>query len=248
MKICGFFNKNKQKKESVKNFRNIIANVTICIVLVGLFALTHVSGTLNAFTSTSEEPLYSGNTASSNVSLMINVYWGNEYIEPMLETLKENNTKTTFFIGGTWAKQYPELLQKIYNDGHEIANHGFYHKDHSLISYEDNQNEICNTHNLIKELLGVEMTLFAPPSGSFSQTTIDIAKDQGYTTIMWSKDTIDWRDQDENLIFERATKNVSGGDLILMHPTEKTAKAFPRIIQALKEKGLSVTTVSKCLE
>ena len=248
MKICGFFNKKNSNKDSAKNFRNIVANIAICVVLALLFALTHVSGTLNAFTAETSEPLYNGNTASNNVSLMINVYWGNEHVEPMLETLKENNIKTTFFVGGTWAKQYPDLLQKIFKDGHEIANHGFYHKDHALISYEENQNEIQRTHELIKELLGVEMTLFAPPSGSFSKTTIEIAKNLGYTSIMWSKDTIDWRDQDENLIYERATKNATGGDLILMHPTEKTASALPKIIKTLSEKGLTITTVSKCLE
>ena len=248
MKICGFFNKKNSNKDSARKFRNVFANIAICVVLALLFALTHVGGTLNAFSPATEEPFYHGNTNSNNVSLMINVYWGNEYIEPMLETLKENNVKTTFFIGGTWAKQYPDLLQKIYSDGHEIANHGYYHKDHALISYEQNQNEIKNTHDLIKEVLGVEMTLFAPPSGSFSQTTIEIAKGLGYSTIMWSKDTIDWRDQNENLIYERATKNTVGGDLILMHPTEKTASALPKIIETLTKKGLNPTTVSKCLE
>ena len=246
MKICGFFN--KKKNGNSKFFRNVITNVIIGCVLIGLFVLTYTGGTLNAFTSTTNQPLYSGNTNSSNISLMINVYWGNEYIEPMLETLKENNIKTTFFVGGSWAKQYPNLLQRIYNDGHEIANHGYYHKDHSQISYQDNQSEILNTHNLIKELLGVEMTLFAPPSGAFSTTTIEIAESLGYTSIMWTRDTIDWRDQDASLIHNRATQNASGGDLILMHPTEKTAEALPQIIETLTQKGFSLTTVSACIE
>ena len=62
---------------------------------------------------------------------------------------------------------------------------------------------------------------------------------------MWSKDTIDWCDKDENLIFERATKNSENGDLILMHPTEATVKALPRIINNLVEKGFKLTTVSE---
>ena len=152
------------------------------------------------------------------------------------------------FVGGTWAKQYPELLKMIYNNGHEIANHGFYHKDHKNISYQQNKNEILNTHNLIKEILGVEMNLFAPPSGSYSKTTIETAKELGYTSIMWSRDTIDWRDQDENLIYSRAVKNAAGGDLILMHPTEKTAAALPKIIETLLGEGFNLTTVSECLK
>ena len=89
------------------------------------------------------------------------------------------------------------------------------------------------------------MTLFAPPSGAFNKHTSYIAKNLGYKTIMWSKDTIDWRDQDENLIFSRATKNCESGDLILMHPTKATAQALDKVIKFYKEKGLNVDTVSK---
>ena len=91
------------------------------------------------------------------------------------------------------------------------------------------------------------MNLFAPPSGSYSRKTLDIADEKGYTTVMWSKDTIDWRDKDENVIFTRATKNVSGGDLILMHPTEATANVIGKVLCTLKERGLTVSPVSKVL-
>ena len=110
MKICSFFSK-KEKKEKV--FRNVFANLIIGVVLIGLFIITYTGGTLNAFNANEVEAVYHGNTSSKNISLMINVYWGNDYIEPMLKTLKDNNIKTTFFVGGTWAKQYPELLKMI---------------------------------------------------------------------------------------------------------------------------------------
>ena len=71
------------------------------------------------------------------------------------------------------------------------------------------------------------MNLFAPPSGSFNKSTLDACKELGYSVIMWSKDTIDWRDKDANLIYTRATNNISGGDFILAHPTEYTLKSLP---------------------
>lgn len=244
MKICGFFN---FKKRPEKVFRDVFANVIICVVLIGLFVLTYTGGALQASTSNKVEAIYHGNTNSKNVCMMINVYWGNENLDSILETLKTNNVKTTFFVGGMWANQYPDLLKKIYNDGHEIANHGYYHKDHKSISREKNQEEIEKTHKVVKEILGVDMNLFAPPSGSHSETTVEAANKLGYKTIMWTRDTIDWRDQDSNLILSRATKNTSGGDLILMHPTPKTAEILPKIISTLKEKGFNLTTVSNCL-
>lgn len=245
MKICGFFNQNQNAK--AKFFRNVFANAIICFVLIGLFTLTYAGGILNVSSTGQSKAIYQGNTKNNNITLMINVYWGNEFIYPMLDILNKNNIKTTFFIGGTWAKQYPDILKKIYDEGHEIGNHGYYHKDHKNISYELNLKEISDTHNLIKKLLNIEINLFAPPSGSYSQTTLDIADSLNYKTIMWTRDTIDWRDQNTELIYSRAIKNASGGDLILMHPTEKTLEALPNIIKTLKENGFNLTTVSKTI-
>ena len=91
------------------------------------------------------------------------------------------------------------------------------------------------------------MNLFAPPSGDFNKTTLQVASDLNYKTIMWSKDTIDWRDKDEDLVFTRATKNVGGGELVLMHPTAHTLKALPKILNYFFNNGLQVSTVSNTL-
>lgn len=66
-----------------------------------------------------------------------------------------------------------------------------------------------------------------------------------YRVIMWSKDTIDWRDHDENVVYKRATENVEGGELILMHPKEHTLKALPRILSYYEKEGLKTVTVSQ---
>ena len=92
------------------------------------------------------------------------------------------------------------------------------------------------------------MNLFAPPSGSFSQNTLDVASELGYKTIMWSKDTIDWRDKDSNLVYTRATKSIKGGDLVLMHPTKHTLEALPQIIDYYNSINMKVVTVSENLK
>lgn len=192
---------------------------------------------------------YSGNENSNKVTLMINVYWGTEYLDEMLDILQENDVKTTFFVGGTWAVQESEMLQKMYEAGHEIGNHGYYHKDQGKLSAEKNYEEIVNTHKLVKSLIGVDMNLFAPPSGSYNKKTVEIANELGYKTIMWTdgRDTIDWRDKDADLIYDRAIKNCKGGDLVLMHPTEATSQALDKIINTLKEQGFQLCTVSENL-
>ncbi len=232
----------------VIKFKKHVVNLIIALILgvVGSFAV--VAGIKAIPTNVVNGAYYSGNTESNNVSLMINVYWGTEYLDQMLQTLKEKNVKTTFFIGGTWAVMNESYLRKIYEDGHEIGNHGYHHKDHDKISKDENLKQISNTHKIIKELLGVEMNLFAPPSGAYNKTTVEVATSLGYKTIMWTRDTIDWRDQDSELIYGRAIKNAKGGDLILMHPTECTMKALPRIIEQLQAKGLNLTTVSETIK
>lgn len=245
MKIFGF--REKKKKLSGRAFRNIVANSVIGFVLLSMFALTYVGGTLKAFSKADDSPIYNGNLNSNNVSLMINVYWGNEYLNSMLETLKNNNVTTTFFLGGMWVEKYPDLAKKIQANGHEIANHGYFHKDQDKINLDNNKKEISSCHEIVKNTLGVEMTLFAPPSGAFNQSTMQAAKSLNYNVIMWTRDTIDWRDQDVDTIYNRAIKNAKGGDLILMHPTKCTAEALPRIIEALKNQGLNITTVTNCL-
>lgn len=234
----------KLKIGSLGLFRNVIAN--LCIVLIVLTLGVYALGSASVAASASPAPIYKGNSRSK-VSLMINVYWGTEFLDEMLETLAAHNVKTTFFLGGTWVRDNEDKAKAIVANGHEIGNHGFFHKDHKKISAERNKEEITSTHNLVKSVLAKEMTLFMPPSGSFSAITLEIARDLGYTTVMWSKDTIDWRDSDVKLIVKRATKNVEGGDLILMHPTAATAKALPEIIDAIIAKGLSIAPVTEVI-
>ena len=229
--------------------RKAITNLIIVLMLVTVGCMAGFGINIVSAAKVIEGVFYSGNENSKNVSLMINVYWGTEYLDDMLEILQQNDVKTTFFVGGTWAVRESEMLQKIYDAGHEIGNHGYYHKDQGKLSADKNLEEISNTHKLVKGLIGVDMNLFAPPSGSFNKKTVEVATQLGYKTIMWTqgRDTIDWRDKDSELIFQRAVKNCKGGDLVLMHPTLATKNALERIIKTLKQQGFNLCTVSENL-
>jgi len=229
--------------------KRVLTNLLILVMLVTVSWVASYGINLVTSSKMYNGVYYSGDENSKKVSLMINVYWGTEYLDEMLNILKENDVKTTFFVGGTWAVRESDMLKKIHDDGHEIGNHGYYHKEQGKLSAEKNHEEILNTHNLVKSLIGVEMDLFAPPSGSYNKKTVEIANELGYKTIMWTegRDTIDWRDKDTELIYQRAIKNCKGGDLVLMHPTECTKNALGKIIKTLKEQGFQLCTVSENL-
>lgn len=237
------------KKE--KTFRNIISNVLIFgmifVVVITCFVMSFNSKTALASNSEYNGTIYAGDKTSKNVSLMINVYWGNESLEEMLKIFEKHNIKTTFFVGGSWAIKNQELLKKIHSLGHEIASHGYSHKEHAKLSYNDNIIEIQKCHNIVKEILDVDMELFAPPGGSYNSNTIKAANELGYKTIMWTRDTIDWRDKNTELIYSRAVSKMSGGDLILMHPTPCTKDALEKVIDYAKSNNFNLTTVSETL-
>lgn len=192
--------------------------------------------------------LYYRGNSSNGVSLMINVYWGTEEVEGMLRVLDEYGAKATFFLGGSWADDNVDCVRKIIDGGHEIGSHGYFHRDHSALSYQDNVQEIGNSVEFLSLVTHAPVTLFAPPSGAYNDDTLAAAQSLGLKTIMWSKDTIDWRDKDENICFRRATENVTGGDLILMHPMEHTLAALPKILQFYRNKGLTAITVSENIQ
>ncbi len=231
-------------KNRAKFLRIVLGNIVIAATVISLVLVA--LPTRAERTDVSSEPYYSGKS-DSKVSLMINVYWGTEYIPSMLDILARYNVKTTFFVGGSWVAGNAETLKEIYDKGHEIGNHGYYHKDHKRLDAAYNRKEIVSAHEAVKDAIGVDMTLFAPPSGSFGSTTLSVADELGYKTIMWTRDTIDWRDHDADVIYRRAIKNIKGGDLILMHPTECTVKALERIIIAVSAAGLKIAPVGEIL-
>ena len=227
---------------------SVISNAIICILIALIFIpCFNENKSIQTANSEYHGTIYAGDKKSNKVSLMVNVYWGTESLVKMLDIFDKYDIKTTFFIGGTWAKDNSGLLKKMYESGHEIASHGNKHKEHGKLDYSANLAEIQSCHEIVKDILNIDMELFAPPGGSYNASTIQAANYLNYKTIMWTRDTIDWRDHNTNLIYNRAVTNMSGGDLILMHPTENTAEALEKIICYAKKHNLSLVPVSETL-
>ena len=222
----------------------LATNAVLAGVLLAVAAVCFLPFGVSTAGRPSDRVYYSGNTESRYVSLMFNVYWGEEFLPSILDTLDEHGVKATFFIGGSWADGHAETLRDIAARGHELGNHGYFHKDQDKISYEANLAEIRVCGELVERLTGTRPALFAPPSGAYNEDTVRAAEQLGYKTILWSKDTIDWRDRDEQLIYRRAAEGAKGGDLVLMHPTAETALALPAVLSAYRAAGLEQVPVS----
>ena len=111
----------------------LFSNIAVAAVIVFVFAFTIVPGSTAPTAGKGYEPYYNGNRNSDGVSLMFNVYENTAVVEGILETLEEYGATATFFVGGCWADDNTECLKKIVAGGHELANHGYFHKDHSKL-------------------------------------------------------------------------------------------------------------------
>ena len=189
-------------------------------------------------------PIYKGNPEKPMISLLINVAWGNEFIPIILDTLKKEKVKATFFFDGSWVKKNPDLANKIYKDKHEIGNHAYSHPDLKNYSQQETMNELKKTNDVIEETLGIKPIWFAPPSGSFNQQTITTARELDMLTILWTVDTVDWKKPETSAMVTRVVAEVDNGSMILMHPTKPVAEGLEQMITSFKKKGYQLGTVS----
>jgi len=191
------------------------------------------------------EPLYHGDDGVKAIALTCNVFWGEEYIGPMLEILTEKDVRVTFFIGGTWAEKFPELVGEMQSRGHEIGSHGYSHPHPDRISREANHRDITKAQDILEQITGKKPVLYAPPYGERGTVVLKVAEELGYQTILWSIDTIDWQRPGPQIIRDRVSGKAHNGGIVLMHPTAPTVEALPGIINDLRSQGYELITVGE---
>ncbi|MDE7453678.1 MAG: polysaccharide deacetylase family protein [Clostridia bacterium] len=227
----------------------IITVITNCVLVAIVLSVSLIGffGSKAVAVSGDNTNLYYSAENGEGVSLMFNVYEHTDNVLEILDVLDEYSAKSTFFIGGSWADDNVDCVREIYRRGHELASHGYFHKDHSRMTYEANLEEIRPSVKLLNMICATDIKLFAPPSGAFNDNMLNACLSLDLKVIMWSRDTIDWRDKDVNLICNRATKNLQKGEFVLMHPTDCTVTALPEILTYIRDNGLTAVTVSQNL-
>ncbi len=238
----------KAKKRIQRKTVDLFSGIAVFLTVTALLLATVFAGNAKIQSvNASGFAIYKGSTNEKKACLMFNVYEGAENVNEIMEILRKYSAKATFFIGGIWAEKNAETLLSLSLSGNEIGSHGYLHRDHSKMSIEQNKEEIVLSTRLVKNITGFQIKLFAPPSGAYGDATESACKALGLKLIMWTKDTIDWRDKDVGTIVNRATKNINKGDLILMHPKDQTVLALPKIIETYQEQGFELVTVSEAI-
>lgn len=192
-------------------------------------------------------PIYKGHPEKPMVTFIINVAWGNEYLPEILATLKKHNISTSFFLEGNWVKKNPELAKMIVSAGHEVGNHSYSHPDMKRLTAAQAREQINKTNEIIEAATGEKCKWFGPPSGSFRDETIIVADELKIKTVLWTVDTVDWKRPAPEVLINRVMTKIEKGSMVLMHPTESTAKSLNQLITLIEQKNLKIGTVSELL-
>ena len=231
-------------KEKIQTY---IVSVFTVAVLIGI---ANIESLKTVATSTIQRnlPIYNVQTEENKVALTVNCAWNADDIVQILETLKNNNIQITFFMVGEWVDKYPEAVKKIYEAGHEIGTHSNTHPHVNQLSAEKNLEEIKLSVNKIQEITGSQVDLYRTPYGEYNDTVIKVAQENGYYTIQWNIDTLDYKNLTGNEMWNRIKGKLENGSIILCHNgTEHTAESLDMLIKNIQKAGYQITKVSNLI-
>lgn len=224
--------------------------LAMAILLGGAFKVVPGIVSASAGAGKRDLPIYCVQTEEKKIALSFDAAWGNEDTGKILEILKKHNVKVTFFMTGGWVEDYPDDVKAILAAGHDLGNHSENHKHMTQISDAEKKTELMKVHNKVKELTGYEMFLFRPPYGDYDNALVKTARENGYYTVQWDIDSLDWKDYGVESIIKTVTqhKHLGNGSIILCHNGAKfTAQALDAMITKLKEDGYQFVPISELI-
>ena len=170
------------------------------------------------------ECIYLGTEGEKSLYLTFDEGYENGFTEPILETLKKHSVPAAFFITGDYFDKCGELVDKMVNDGHIVGNHTENHPSLPAKSAEEIEKEVSSLNKKFFEKYGFNMKYLRPPMGEYSEKSLAITKNIGYTNVFWSFAYKDWETNNQkgkDYAFEEVKKCLHDGAVILLHAVSK---------------------------
>lgn len=231
--------------------RNKILTVSVVLLLAIssiIFTQVNNNGIIGVFSPDRELPIYCVNTEEKKVAISFDAAWGCQYTDGILDTLDKYKIKSTFFLVGFWVDKYPDKVKEIYDRGHEIGNHSSNHPHMSALNEQQITDELMKTHDKIKSITGTNATLFRPPFGDYDNLLIETCRKNGYYTIQWDVDSLDWKELGVQPVVDRVTKNIKSGSIVLFHNNAKYVSQYlPLVIERLLSEGYEIVPISELI-
>lgn len=194
---------------------------------------------------------FSGEKAQKRIALTFDDGPHYKYTAEILDILAENEVKATFFVVGSLAERYPELILRELESGHEVASHTWSHPHLAKLPEATLVNELSATEEFLYELAEYRPKLFRPPEGKCPDSVLRVAGELDYEVILWTVDTRDWAHTPTDTIVKTVLDNTESGSIILCHDfiggVSPTPDALRKFIPELKRNGYEFVTVSELL-
>ncbi|CAG9622758.1 polysaccharide deacetylase family protein [Sutcliffiella rhizosphaerae] len=177
------------------------------------------------------------------------------FTNEVLDVLNQYNVPGTFFLLGSRAVAYPEIVKRIQNEGHAIGNHTYFHPNLVADSdLESLEREVTRTEDALNNIIGFRTRLFRPPYGFLYNELVEKLAEMQYLVIGWTVDSLDWQEDSPEVIASNVLDNVQPGANILLHDgadwdgdRTNTIEALHQIIPTLKEQGYEFVTIPELL-
>lgn len=180
--------------------------------------------------------------SQKNLYLTFDNGYENGYTVKILDVLKEKQVPAVFFVTGHYIEDQPELLRRMVQEGHLIGNHSWSHPDMTQISDERIAAELTKVKEQVASVTGqTEMRYVRPPRGIFSDRTLAVSRNLGYTNVFWSIAYVDWDPKKQNgwkYAYDKVVSQLHPGAVILLHSVSKdNADAMGQIIDYARSQG-----------
>lgn len=197
--------------------------------------------------------IYLGDTTKKDIYLTFDNGYENGYTAQILDTLKEKKVPATFFVTGHYLEDQPELVKRMVKEGHIVGNHSWHHPDLTQISDEKLREELESVKKKTKELTGQKgMKYLRAPRGIFSERTLALSQQLGYTNVFWSLAFVDWNINAQKgwqYSYDNIMKQIHPGAIILLHTVSKdNADALGKAIDDLRSQGYSFKSLDKVMK
>jgi len=191
------------------------------------------------------DSFFIGSADEKIIYITFDAGYENNYTAEVLDTLKKHEVPAAFFLVGSYIKTNPELVKRMVEEGHIVANHTMTHPDMSKINHKESfAKELLQVEDIYKEVVGNDMPkYYRPPRGIYSETNLKLAQELGYKTVFWSAAYKDWEDNNQpskHEAFSKLMPRLHPGMVLLLHNTSKTNSVIlDELLTKYKEQGYS---------
>ena len=232
--------------------KNTLIRAAVFVLLV-VGAIVYTQAVLSDAAPVSNQsesmPICSVATDDNAVAITIDTAFGDaDYTQEIIDVLKDESARATFFVMGLWAQENPDMLDSILTSGHEIASHSMNHARYPDLSASEILSDAGEAADLIFDKTGYDTRLIRMPYGAFDTDSILTLESDGYVPVKWSLDSKDWKGYDAEKIADGVLSEVENGDIIMFQNNmEETPGALSAIILGLRERGYKIVSVSDLL-